>query len=236
MNPNHPTDLLPGFALGCLERPDVDKVRRHLHDCAICQAEVAGYQNVVEVLAYEPPHPGPKRSKPKVPPLRRPASNNASQWFAELSLAWPRLVPALLVVWLIAVVILAISSIALWQRSVQLETSSLQKPRIVEFQSLSAAPRAGAAMLIEKGARRGLLLARALPALNEKTQFQLWLVKNGQYTSGGVFTASAQGDGRLEVIATRPLSEFDSFAISIEPFGGSPWPTGSKVLRGTLDG
>ena len=232
MNPNHPTDLLPGFALGCLDRPESEQVRQHLHECAICQAEVAGFQNVIDVLAYETPEK-PKRSKPRRTP-RRPAPSTPVRWLAEVALSWPRLVPALLVTWLIGLVVLAVLSVTLWQRTLRVESAALRQPRLVEFQALSGASGASAAMLIENGAVRGLLMARGLPALNDNMHYQLWLIKNGKFTSGGVFTVSAQGDGRLEVMPANPLSQYESFAISIEPFGGSPWPTGSKVLRGNL--
>jgi hypothetical protein len=233
MSLNHPTDLLPGFALGSLERPEVEKVRRHLHNCPICQAEVAGYRNVVDQLAFEAPFKNSHRRKPRHAHMVHSHSGSVN-WIAELALTRPRLLPTLLLICMILIATFAVASIILWQQAVQLTNADLNQSRLVEFRALPAAPGAAGTMLIENGAQRGLLVVRDMPPLGEKMQYQLWLIHRDQNTSGGVFTVTPQGDGRLEVLPERPLAAFDSFIISIEPFGGSPWPTGSRVLRGTL--
>jgi anti-sigma factor RsiW len=44
-------DLLPGYALGCLDPEDEGAVRMHLPRCAACRAELESYAIVVDLLA-----------------------------------------------------------------------------------------------------------------------------------------------------------------------------------------
>src|SRR5208337_1694309 len=48
-------DLLPGYALGCLDPEDEGAVRTHLPRCAACRAELESYGMVVDLLAAATP-------------------------------------------------------------------------------------------------------------------------------------------------------------------------------------
>jgi anti-sigma-K factor RskA len=74
----------------------------------------------------------------------------------------------------------------------------------------------------------------SLPVLDVTHQYQLWLIKDGKRTSGGVFSVSQAGYGALAISSPQPLKEFAAFGITIEPAGGSPGPTGDKVMGGSL--
>ncbi len=56
----HATDLLPAFALGCLDGEDLVWVTDHLMSCAECQAELEAYYDVTSGLAQAvaPVEPG----------------------------------------------------------------------------------------------------------------------------------------------------------------------------------
>ena len=60
------------------------------------------------------------------------------------------------------------------------------------------------------------------------------LVKDGKRSSGGVFSVQDNGYGVLKIDSPLPLIEYQTFGVTIEPFGGSPGPTGKKVLGGSL--
>jgi anti-sigma-K factor RskA len=62
----------------------------------------------------------------------------------------------------------------------------------------------------------------------------LWLINEGKRTSGGVFSVMDNGYGVLIVNSSKPLSTYQNFGITIEPFGGSSGPTGDKVLGGKI--
>ena len=78
---------------------------------------------------------------------------------------------------------------------------------------------------------RGLLMAAEdLPALPTGRVYQLWTIVAGQPVSGGVFELEA--GGRAQVLADAPPGPAAAFAVTIEPTGGVPAPTGDKVLLG----
>ena len=74
--------------------------------------------------------------------------------------------------------------------------------------------------------------ARDLPALPAAQVYQLWAIANGQPISAGTFVPDARG--RFQLVAdvptlnTRPAA----LAVTVEPQGGVPAPTGPKYLLG----
>jgi anti-sigma-K factor RskA len=80
-----------------------------------------------------------------------------------------------------------------------------------------------------------MLVVHNLPALERGKIYQLWLVDaKGERTSGGTFTLDEERYGWLVVRLTRPLTEFMSMGITVEPAGGSPEPTGPRVMSTSL--
>jgi anti-sigma-K factor RskA len=78
---------------------------------------------------------------------------------------------------------------------------------------------------------------RNLPSLPEGEAYQLWLIDaSGKHDSGAVFSIPSGSNGMtiLVVIAPRPMREYVSCGVSIEPKGGSKWPTGPAALKGKL--
>ena len=69
-----------------------------------------------------------------------------------------------------------------------------------------------------------------LPKLPADKQYQLWLIQDGQRDSGAVFSVDTNGSAQVNIDAKRPLTEYRAFGITIEPAGGSPGPTGERVL------
>jgi anti-sigma-K factor RskA len=97
-----------------------------------------------------------------------------------------------------------------------------------------AAPKATGKLLISMDGEYGTLVVDGLPPLDAGHQYQLWLIRDGQRTSGGLLTVNAHGYGVLEISAPEPLVRYPSLGVTIEPMGGSPGPTGEKVLGGDL--
>lgn len=78
---------------------------------------------------------------------------------------------------------------------------------------------------------RGLFFAaEGLPPLPDGRTYQLWTIVRGAPVSHGVFDLPA--DGRAQVLAQAPPGPIDAVAVTIEPAGGVPAPTGDKVLVG----
>lgn len=80
----------------------------------------------------------------------------------------------------------------------------------------------------------GILQASDFPPLEPDMTYQLWLIKDGQRTSGGLFTVSDIGSGTLIFTPPDTLDAFDGMGITPEPAGGSSGPTAPPIVTGTL--
>jgi anti-sigma-K factor RskA len=89
-------------------------------------------------------------------------------------------------------------------------------------------------LVISRDGEHGTLVVDKLPPLDEHQQYQLWLIDDGTRTSGGVFSVKEDGYASLWVGAPKALGSYKRFGITIEPEGGSPEPTGIRVLAGDL--
>ena len=95
----------------------------------------------------------------------------------------------------------------------------------------SVAPAGAARGHVYVSASRGLFFtAEALPPLPAGRTYQLWTIVAGQPVSHGIF--EPQGDGRAQVLAQAPPGAVQAIAVTVEPDGGVPAPTGDKVLLG----
>ena len=85
-------------------------------------------------------------------------------------------------------------------------------------------------MMVFANEKYGTLTIHNAPGLDSTHQYQLWLVKDGKRFNGGVFSVNEDGYGVLQISADLPLETYQSFGVTIEPFGGSAAPTGKKVF------
>jgi len=104
----------------------------------------------------------------------------------------------------------------------------------IDLIGTEAAQQATGFIIADARNQQNLLVVHDLPSLPEAQQYQLWLIKDGHRTSGAVFSVSPAGYGWTEITAPLPLSDYASFGVTIEPAGGSPGPTGAKVLGTTF--
>ena len=102
--------------------------------------------------------------------------------------------------------------------------------RVIAMVGTGAAPASAGTLVVDSEGEYGTLVVEGLPALDQDHQYQVWLIRDGQRTSGGVFSVSPEGYGALMLSSPEPLSSYPAFGVTIEPEGGSPGPTGDKVL------
>jgi anti-sigma-K factor RskA len=155
----------------------------------------------------------------------RPAKWNLAALLPGISPAWGAIGLAL-------IVLLAASTALLWARLERLENASML--RTIALQGAAAAPQAQGILVISVDGQHGTLVVDGMPLLDPTRQYQLWLIHDGQRSSGGVFSVSRDGYGSLWVDSPAPLASYQRVGITIEPAGGSPGPTGDKVLGGDL--
>lgn len=133
------------------------------------------------------------------------------------------------------IVVLLVSNFVLLGQVYQVKsTGGSTALRVINLAGTDSAPGAVGMIVISKDGAQGTLVVDHLPALASDHQYQLWLNKDGKRVSGGVFSVDQAGYASLWVWSPSPLAGYTSFGITVEPAGGSPGPTGQKVLGGNL--
>ena len=82
-------------------------------------------------------------------------------------------------------------------------------------------------------AKRGILVAGSLEPLPADRQYQLWVFVDGKPVDAGVFDADPTGRALFESKDLASIRSAENFAVTVEPRGGVPQPTGPIVLLGT---
>jgi anti-sigma-K factor RskA len=133
------------------------------------------------------------------------------------------------------IIALAAFNLSLWQRLNQLEfITAPGGMRAIPLSAADAASQATGFVIVSGDGDNGALIVDGLPPLNESQQYQLWLIRDGQRVSGAVFSTDERSYGGTRIRAPGSLLKYSSVGITIEPAGGSPQPTGAKVLGGQL--
>ncbi len=80
-----------------------------------------------------------------------------------------------------------------------------------------------------------IFTAASLPPLPPGRTYQLWII-SGQMPIGAGLIRPAS-DGAVQAVFTSPagLTKAAAFAVTIEPDGGVPAPTGDKYLVGLVN-
>jgi anti-sigma-K factor RskA len=248
MSEEHVFDLLAGYALGILDEEELSLVTEHLQHCDVCQREVAAYAETVGHLARTTAQliPAPELKAKVLQNVNQAAEHRQSRFPNSSSekISLREILRNLFrqpvglafgVLTLLVVLLLGVTNILLRQQVNELHA---QVPRgymqIVRLEGTDLAPETSGYVMVFRDQNYGSLAVTHAPLLTEDQQYQIWLIRDGVRTSGGVFSVNEDGYGNLMVSAEQPLDSFDAFGITIEPLGGSPQPTGGKVLGGEL--
>ena len=232
----HVLDLLPAYALGSLDAEEARNVEQHLLTCLICRNESNAFQEVVEQLSFAAPlmAPSPDLKDRLMQRVRatRPQPRISVQ--APKRPWWERLLPVWGFASLCVILALAGINLFLWQRLAQPGSFlSPQGMRAVPLSSPDAASKATGFVLISEDGDSGALVVDGLPPLPNQ-QYQVWLIRNGERTSGAVFSTDEKSYGGTRIHVPGSLISYSAVSITVEPTGGSPQPTGAMVLGGPL--
>jgi len=108
-----------------------------------------------------------------------------------------------------------------------------RETRTVALAGTGPAPEASARAYLDPESRRLVLVVYELPPPPPGRAYQLWVIAGGEPLSAGVFELDSSGRARYETTAPPPLGGPVTIAVTLEPAGGVPKPTGPMVLAGT---
>jgi anti-sigma-K factor RskA len=132
------------------------------------------------------------------------------------------------------IVVMALGNLLLLRQLNLASQHAITPMRVIALANTQNSPGAVGTMIADQKGNYGTLVVDNLPALDSNHQYQVWLTQSGKRVSGGVFSVNIDGYASLEIMAAMPLIQYDSIGITIEPYGGSPGPTGAKVLGGDI--
>jgi anti-sigma-K factor RskA len=263
MSGQHPTrpedfDL---YALGALDADEKVLIEAHVASCPDCAQKIAEAQGRVAVLAFAAPRvepspgvkevlmrrlhstaEGPGGSEPAAP-IPAPAEGIFGRWWAVLLPLSGALALATMLLWLHNVQLdrqLADlrSTVAAQQK--QLDDSHHMADLLAAHDTIvvplweQKTPTAVGARVVYNSRDGMMMYDGTLPPAPANKVYQIWLVPmKGAPISAGWFTGWPDKPGHIMMKLPAGLAAKE-FAVSLEPAGGMPQPTGPMVLIGPV--
>ena len=229
-------EILPAYALGCLDEAEAELVSGHLATCAKCNEQFLEYRSTVDALAYGSPSISPPdslkqklmqrvQSTAEIPSVLQPASK---RW--KWKSLWQPFSPAWAFASLALVISLSVINLMQWHNTQTLQKEVAVELLVLKMKGTHRAPKGDGTFVISQDRKKGVLVASDLPIPDGSQQYQLWMKKNGQQVSGGVFSVTPTGYAVVEIQSKESLSSFRSFEVTLEPAGGSPTQTGHLYM------
>jgi len=243
-----------GYVLGSLDAQEQREFEAHLAGCAECKAEVASLRPLISVLATSVPQVTPrselrerilgaaaglKRSGAEVGPQTRPRPH-------LYALHDRKAPPALVWLPLAAAIVIAVGA-GIYALRLQRQMGDLQArfdqeqsaaavlaaPDLarIDLQGQPVAPDARARALWSRS--RGLVFTAAnLPPAPPGKAYQVWVVTAQMPISAGLLTTDPTGGGSQYYVTPPDIAPPVAVAVTLEPSGGVPSPTGERYLIG----
>lgn len=223
---------IPAYVLQALDADEIVPLEAHLQDCASCRDELAAYRRVSENLLLALPPQSPP------PALRRRLEQRLRPARPHWNLAWSIAAVLLLVLNLFS--LLQIQALQRQQaqlahalQTTQLALSMLAYPGVETVPIEANTARVGGTLLLDREHNAAVLFLWGLPRLEENQVYQAWLIDSqGERLSVAIFEPDP--DLPFTAVSILPPSRFSNFSalgITVEPRGGSPSPTGPRLLK-----
>ncbi len=230
---------LAAYALGALDPEEIPALREHLQTCEACRAELAEYQRVGTVLLTALPPQSPRQALKRT--LQKRLAAGAAN--AHAPLKWPlrQIALAGALALLVGLNILTVSQVySLKQEQAEVANQNLSEQTAL---AMLAYPNTTSLAFDQNGVSGSLLIDKqrnlvgvfawhlSLPPAGKT--YQMWLIDpQGDRTSGGFLTPESGYPFVMAVIKSpQPLTDFAGVGITLEPSGGSPKPTGPRIVR-----
>ncbi|MCZ6875856.1 MAG: anti-sigma factor [bacterium] len=260
MTPEELQEICALYVLGALEPQEAADLEARLQagDPDVVRT-VSELREVVQVLphALPPLMPDPgvrarlmsrvQASLPTLDHAHEPeiiAPRTLRQWFSRPLVWLPTAAAALLALAFGWTVVNLQSHIAALQTEIQqLRQAALQGERLVALLTVpnvtilalagtEHAPEAGARLFWDTKQAEWTVITYGLPVPPSGKVYQLWGLTSGPPLPFGTFDTDAHGTGRIRARLSLAQTGIVGAAISLEPVGGVPQPTGNIVLAG----
>lgn len=234
-------------ALGAASQEEVAELRRHLSDCEECRNAAAELDEAAALVALsldpvQPPSLVRANILTEIAPPVVPRRAASPWWLRVAAAALLLLLGATAVQWMqtrSALERLDAENAGLRAEKQQLSQTiaalSASGTRTIQLAGQEIAPSANARVFLDAPHRRAFVFFSALPPHAGDKDYQLWIIRSDQVApqSAGVFRVDQAGSASL-VVENLPLDkEIKALAVTLEPKGGVPAPTGRMYLLGS---
>lgn len=123
------------------------------------------------------------------------------------------------------------------EREAALRLLSTPQVSLVRLTGLSPSPRANAHLLWNPAAQTGVLSTSGLPQIPRDRVYELWAFAGSEPVPAGIFQVDEAGHSFLRLPSLPPPprgKRYGKFAVTSEPAGGVPKPTGQVHLLGSV--
>lgn len=121
------------------------------------------------------------------------------------------------------------------QKEALLEVLTAPVIELVIMNGLEVNPSGFGKIIWDPGQGVAILQLANLPPAPSDQDYQLWVIRSGTPVSAGVFDVddpAGESFFRIDTLAETDRQVIDAFAVTIEPAGGVPQPTGDMYLLG----
>jgi anti-sigma-K factor RskA len=226
------------YALDALDAGRFAALEAHLRTCKSCTADLSQYREIGDgllgALAPLAPRPALRRNLQRRTVRASSPIQRAPRWsLSRLALG------GAFIALLAANVVSFVQIRSLQQTQAELDKRSSGEQTVIAMLAypgtqLSSFDQNGVSgsLLTDKTRNLVALFALNLPPPPAGKVYQMWLIDpHGDRTSGGFLVSEAGYPFAMAVIRSRlPLTGFKGLGVTVEPQGGSPGPTGAKVL------
>jgi anti-sigma-K factor RskA len=249
-------ELLPLLAMRALEGEERAAVERHAASCPACRRELMELERDLGTLAEAPgvvePPPEIRIRLLEVIAAEGTATVDArgpARWWLAAAAALILVTGGL---WLqalqgtrdlrlerdrlaaeLARAETEVDALRRQQTALVREIETLRDPgsRHVLLAGLEPTSRASGRTVVDPEGDRARFYAFGLPQLADDEDYELWLIAEGTPVAAGIFDVDARGEAVLDIESLPSLDRIDAWAVTIEPAGGVPQPTGAMVLK-----
>ena len=244
-------ELVAVYALGTLDDQEREALESHLASgCDACESALREARQVADELvnSVAPVTPSPRVRERLMKRVREDGPSRQSDAQTTGRGMWLTLATAASVVLAIGIGLhalhlqevleqerLARSDLAHKLARTQESIRAFTSPEIqaVSLAGQGPTPGAKARAFVDPENRRLFLYVYDLPAPPAGRTYQLWVIVNGTPVSVGTFGVDPSGNARLDSEPLPVLEGTVTVAVTQEPAGGVPQPTGPMVLLGS---
>ena len=245
------------YAAGAMPENERREYAQHLEEerCPVCTKEVDELQSLMSLFAFSTPlqSPSPAIRERLLDQARASAPGRAAvmahrrSWFGRVAALGAVAATALLVLTVNQNLQLRRLSDSLRTRITELESQLSEQRvllasltsadvRIINLAGQGTTPAANGRIFWDQPARRWRVYVHNLPPVPADRSYQLWFVpRTGNPISASVFNTETDGSAMVDIPGPDNVVMLAAAAVTTEPAGGLPQPSGPFALLGMVN-